>query len=127
MNTQEIFNKVVLHLSGMKKQSLRTGGVCAYRGEGGSMCAVGCLISDEAYASRQNMEGFTASSLAARGAVSESIGRALERNDTELLTYLQSVHDRQNNWDGSGLNQDGWERLRVIADKFGLTVPSHQP
>ena len=45
---QAVFDKVVKHLLTQKRRSESKRG-CAYRGEDGAMCAVGCLISDKAY------------------------------------------------------------------------------
>ena len=55
MNLQEIFNRVRDHLLTQGEISSRTGVNCAYRGENGMSCAVGCLIPDELYL--EAMEG----------------------------------------------------------------------
>lgn len=50
MTEQEVFNKMVDHLRKQGyKRSQREDGACVYRGEGGRMCAVGCLLPDELY------------------------------------------------------------------------------
>ncbi len=51
---QEVFDMVARHLIGQGKRSMGVvpgmgGRTCAYRGENGTKCAVGCLIPDEAY------------------------------------------------------------------------------
>lgn len=55
---QRLFDKMVHHVLKQNKPSLRplpervdqsSSDQCAYRGAGGTMCAVGCLISDEHY------------------------------------------------------------------------------
>lgn len=49
MNTmQEEFDAVVAHLYKQGKKAM-SGKGCAYRGENGTMCAVGCRIPDEMY------------------------------------------------------------------------------
>lgn len=56
IDKQEIFNKVFNHLVSQGKPSFRVkdAGVywCAYRGNASEACAVGCLITDDAYDSR---------------------------------------------------------------------------
>ena len=49
-NPTDVFNYVVDHMQKQGKQSLFGGGnTCAYRGDGGTMCAVGCLMKDDEY------------------------------------------------------------------------------
>ncbi len=87
MTPQEIFDKVVNHLraQGAKSEmdSPVDGPICAYRGEGGLMCAVGCLIPDSDY--RSGMENISAQHLA--------LFRAWSPSDRDLLRDLQHVHD----------------------------------
>jgi len=46
---QETFDKVARHLLTQQAKAEQPDGNCAYRGEHGRKCAVGCLISDEEY------------------------------------------------------------------------------
>lgn len=58
LTNKEISKKICDHLTAQKAQSLRDAfheGECAYRGEGGKMCAVGVLLADEDYS--PDMEG----------------------------------------------------------------------
>lgn len=59
MQAQEIFDKVAAHLKQQRRPSIKIpddgGSGCAYRGDGGTKCAFGIFISDEAY--DPNMEG----------------------------------------------------------------------
>lgn len=48
MTAQEIFNRVAVHLATQRVQSANNG-ICTYRGQGGAMCAVGCLIPEHHY------------------------------------------------------------------------------
>ena len=57
LTSQQIFDKVLAHLRKQGCQSRHqnddgTLGSCAYRGAGGTMCAVGCLIPDNVYDER---------------------------------------------------------------------------
>lgn len=54
----DIFNYVIDHLRKQGRKSLvNFAGMCAYRGDGGTMCAVGALIADDEY--RPFFEGST--------------------------------------------------------------------
>lgn len=55
MNSQDIFNAVVLHLRTQNEKSESPSKECLYRGLNGKKCAAGCLIPDEKYNS--SMEG----------------------------------------------------------------------
>ncbi len=48
LTNQQIFTKVRNHLLAQNGRAFN-GDNCAYRGEGGTKCAVGCLIADEHY------------------------------------------------------------------------------
>lgn len=87
---QEVYDQVVAHL---RKQQARSvgfklhgvdGTACAYRGDGGMMCAAGCLISDEEY-DREAMEGYPWDILVDR----QKVPSAHER----LIQELQTIHD----------------------------------
>jgi len=50
MTDQEAFDKMVRHLHSQNwEESKFTYDGCAYRGDNGMMCAVGCLIPDDEY------------------------------------------------------------------------------
>lgn len=112
MTDREIFERVRAHLlkQGRKAESTVTdcdGGLtneCRYRGDAGRMCAVGCLVSDEAY--RAAMEGSVVRQLELRNGMWSAVGRdddlANALNDSgiparastkQLLVELQSLHD----------------------------------
>lgn len=87
MTGQEIFDKVAKHLLTQNAQSMGIMG-CAYRGDNGLQCAVGCLIPDELY--RPEFEGKTA----------HFLGRGLQDTlwgleNQGLVEALQHVHDRR--------------------------------
>lgn len=112
---QEIFDKVVTHLRGMKGQSKLPGGGCAYRGEGGNMCAVGCLISDEEY--HPHMEGKSVLG----GRFYDFPATAKFEQHSDLLSSLQEVHDDMFNWGREGLGQNAESIFRRIANNHSLT------
>lgn len=111
MNAQEIFNHVVKHLRKQGKKSFLSGsaGVCAYRGDGGLQCAVGCLINDDEY--DRNIESLPASKAIRLLKIYRLY--SFER----LLTELQNVHDYTpvSDWENT---------LKRVGEEFGLTMPS---
>ena len=86
---QAVFDKVVKHLLTQKRRSESKRGGCAYRGKGGDMCAVGCLISDKAY--DPEIEGFVVHATEVLAKLAES---GVPTYNRTLLTDLQDIHDR---------------------------------
>jgi hypothetical protein len=107
---QQVFDQVAAHLLAQNKHSeMNTASViqtprCAYRGDGGLMCAAGCLIADEEY----NSDNFEMMSWFAL------VQRALVPNaHVDLICALQRVHD--------GNSTHEWhQRLLRVAEKFDL-------
>lgn len=108
MTNQRAFNKAGRHLlkqnkrSVMKRAHRTVKPMCAYRGRGGLMCAVGVLIPDDEY--RPSMEG---------APIGEVECRVNDEVDECLLEYLQILHD--------ATHPNGWAKgLKKIASDFGL-------
>ncbi|MDX5412798.1 MAG: hypothetical protein LPK02_07100 [Rhodobacterales bacterium] len=85
-----------LDAQGARSTSPSTG--CAYRGQNGTCCFVGHMISDEHY--DRKLEGFSFYSNAeVRGAenvvkaVESSIGFSITKIERRLINLLQNVHD----------------------------------
>ncbi|WP_323016438.1 hypothetical protein [Castellaniella sp.] len=117
MKSQEIFNRVLTHLRKQGRVSMKFtpghGITCAYRGYAGSMCAVGCLISDEAY--DPDFEGESVNGERVEAALKASIGRVTERQ-FDLLLRLQTAHD---DYIAKGMGE--WEKqMQQIANQFNL-------
>jgi len=127
MDAQMIFNTVATHLLTQGCQSLKPNGNCAYRGENGTKCAVGVLISNRNY--RKWMDGD-------RGVSANHLVAGLDGNGdfhptpkavltlaphVDLLGRLQSIHDADYNWrdDDLGLLKD---QLRETARQYGLNA-----
>lgn len=126
---QEVFDYVASHLLTQNDRSLLPdGNGCAYRGDNGRTCAVGCLIADDEYeaidllfrrdseqdpaAEQESIEGTTWMSVC-RVMNRAGITRPSEKMQ-ELLTGLQRVHDQYNVRD--------WRHiLSRTATVFGLT------
>ena len=105
---QAVFDKVVKHLLTQKRRSEGKRG-CAYRGKGGDMCAVGCLISDKAY--DPEIEGFAVHATEVLVTLAKS---GVPTYNRALLTDLQYVHDECpiSRWK---------DRLRNLANHHNLT------
>ncbi|MCB1887608.1 MAG: hypothetical protein KDH20_08370 [Rhodocyclaceae bacterium] len=130
MTEQGIFNCVWTHLNAQGKAAVSTTtGDCAYRGEGGTACAAGCLIDDALY--DPSIEGTSL-----LGAIRVRDGDATDRRRQKLYDALvasgvapkhfEFVHEMQLMHDGRlrdhGL--DSWrEQMRDFAKDRNLTVP----
>lgn len=123
MTSQEVFDKVVVHLRKQGRQAVKDG-CCLYRSPEGLKCAVGCLIEDAEYSPAferkilcdliqylrylESLEGTDRSALLNRLVMNEP-----------LLERLQSVHD-----DGE---VPDWEQgLARVAKEFDLTMPTKE-
>lgn len=119
---QEMFTKVYRHLLTQKKKSMKQlrnfgadggadsyTGSCAYRGDNGTMCAVGCLISDKKY--DESIEG--------RGVRNSVVQRAIPKRYTPytgLLGDLQRIHD-------FAYIKDWKFELEALATRNNLKIP----
>jgi len=112
MEAQELFDKVAKHLLTQKAKAMRVMGYeprCAYRGEDGKSCAVGCLIDDTEYAPW--MEGNPVDWLFDMD-LPLTLREKLEGN-RGLLLDLQEVHDEY--------EVENWEQaLRNLAKSHDL-------
>lgn len=104
---QEIFDTVVNHLHQQGKPAMN-GEVCSYRADDGSMCAVGCLIPDEAY--KPVFEGRTIDMFVHHEDL--NLPPELAAYD-EMLYSLQDVHD---SWGMSESFNDIVNDLITVAD-----------
>ena len=57
MTQQEAFNKVSRHLLTQNKRAEFKGFGCVYRGDGGTKCAIGCLIPNKYYRDEMDNDG----------------------------------------------------------------------
>lgn len=96
MTNQEIFDTVVDHLIKQGKPAMQGSGKdrqCAYRGEEGTKCAVGCLIKDEFYNPLFEGDWAGAPEVVKALAKSEVVPIGGADDTVNLLCDLQSVHD----------------------------------
>ena len=123
MTDLEIFNTVRSHLIKQNCRSIDAFlGTCKYRGTHNMSCAVGCLLSDDVYAT--DLEGMsvkcmrqfraTAQSYSKlANALEASIGRELNDSTIDLLIDLQDMHDH--------VACDRWEvSLTNVGRKYGF-------
>jgi hypothetical protein len=115
---QEIFNRVVEHLSTQKTQSVDLSGQCVYLDpRSGNKCAIGIFIPN----------GHEAADVI--GSVKylfndyPDIEKLFENNSFSLLKDLQDLHDDCRNWNENGFC--GWKRCADIALKNNLTLIIH--
>ncbi len=120
---QSAANKIFRHLSKMTEQSIcfrpHWGNVCAYRGEFGNKCAIGCLILNRLY------DPIMDNSLEAVGTklkYSPLVISALRRSgwptDARAIDFYvdaQEVHD--------SFFERRIEKFIELAERYGLTVP----
>lgn len=115
MNMLEVFYKVEAHLLAQGEKSMSYNGlsdVCAYRGEGGVQCAVGCLIKDEFY--HKDLEGRSISPIKRGGLVDKALidsGIDLSPEMAQMLNDFQYLHDTR--------DPEIWElRLQKLKLKY---------
>lgn len=95
-----ISEKIRDHLTKQRKQSKTMYGSCltpscAYRGDNGLMCAVGCLITDEVYT--DSLESQCADTGEVVRALSDSLGFDITEKMEQLCTDWQLYHDDEIN------------------------------
>lgn len=109
---QEIFDTVADHLlkQGKRSQSVLNGReVCMYRGDGGLMCAIGCLILDDLYDVAMEGDGVE-HVLSFPG---DPLGFVPTFEQVALLRRLQYIHD--------DASPSTWAKsLRMLAAAKGL-------
>jgi hypothetical protein len=109
---QEIFDRVSIHLILQSKKSTNEVG-CAYRGDGGTMCAVGCLIKDEHYS--KVLEGRTIGNEHVICALRKSLPSQAIHEYFNLILRLQEIHDEC-------ISEDWSVRLKQLARDFQLSA-----
>ncbi len=121
---QEIVDRVALRLRDGKGRAvvgpMKTR--CAYYDrETGNLCAVGALLPEPAkYADAGG--GVTSLVHTVQRAGDLRLAEALERN-TELLQYLQTVHDAAGYWTDSLFNAAGERMFRATCEEHDLIYP----
>ena len=87
----EIFNYVIDHLKKQGCQSFFEERImCAYRGDEGTMCAVGCLMTDDEY--HPSLEGTAIDHLLDKKTLAPRLDDRIKPN-LNMLMDLQNFHD----------------------------------
>lgn len=90
-DSTDVFNYVVNHLREQGRQSLfEERDQCAYRGDGGTMCAVGALIADDEYG--PSLENNSIVTLFEKNLLPTDLKERIEPN-LQMLMDLQRLHD----------------------------------
>lgn len=113
---QAAFDTMVRHLRKQGRPSVEARGCCRYRGPDGTKCAIGALISDDAYSPR--LEG--------RGGQDYLIIEAagMEAGDGLFLADCQfNLHDCISDPEGSDFTEELSYAVRHVAELWGLEVP----
>ena len=113
---QETFDVVAEHLLRQDERCVDEQGDCAYRGEKGLKCAIGCLIPDSEYIETFEGEGIYISPGKHFEAGVPSVVGNLMRHlgyNLRLLNSLQNIHDSH--------EPHQWpEELRALAKKLNI-------
>lgn len=124
---QEIYSLVRSHLLKQNERSICHGDGCAYRGDGGGKCAIGCLIKDsnyDEYIEHQSLwrtdklrDAKAFDEVDKQDALVRSIEAscAIKVDDDwrEFLRDLQEVHDNAEVWEWK-------DSLDELALQYGL-------
>lgn len=124
MNTQQAFDTITNHLYTQKVRATHDNG-CSYRGNNGTMCAVGCVLPDEFYVSEMD-SCFDADKKypGIEGVGIIDIARYFNLPgwmyvNLEFLTEMQRFHDNAE-LGFSVDNPSQMSKLSLIAYDFGL-------
>ena len=117
-NPTDVFNYVVDHMQKQGKQSLFEGGdTCAYRGDGGTMCAVGCLMTDDEYDPSWENKGITV--LVEQNMLNPDLKKRIEPN-LQMLSDLQLLHDNYLSYEDGELTEDTKIRINNLREKWDI-------
>lgn len=122
-DTQAAFDRVVRFIHAQGARSMLRGTTCAYRGDGGRRCAIGCLIPDAAYSER--LEGAPAlNALQDAGLVPSRCDPERHGNFALVADALQLAHDHCENGKPDMFRVAWLRRCKRVADDYGLIMPT---
>src|ERR1700739_42157 len=111
--TQQVFDKVAVHLLTQNEQSMNpSGAFCKYRGANGLSCAVGCLVDDKHY--DPQMEDKSPDCIEVMKVLRHTVDID-NHGISSLLNELQLLHD------GHEPKEWFWG-LASLAKEFGLST-----
>ena len=110
-----LFPKVEKHLLAMKTRSMvDDNGHCAYRGDGGAMCAVGVLIPDDRYNEKFDALFMPVSSVLSAIPELDGIPEPVKKAIANWLASIQHIHDHYDRWKASGLTDAAKAELQRL-------------
>ena len=120
MNNQEILDKVWGHfVTGRARPGVDQRGVCVYRSDMGTTCAIGCLIpADEQFVP---LHRYGADVILMLDSFPHLVQEALGEVDVEFLEVMQLLHDRAAIT--QSFHETLEEQLRSTARMWRLKVP----
>ena len=111
------FNQSCTHLITQGERALSLSSKCMYRGTGGTSCAVGCLITDDAY--DESIENSSVRSDEVKTALRFS-GWEVDYRFGCMLDGLQTIHDHAyNGFDDEESVKRHW---RDVVEQYNLDV-----
>jgi hypothetical protein len=130
MSLQTELNKIVAFMRKQGRPAFNSNTEsCLYRGPDGTMCAVGCRITDD-QVERYDLQGSMAGVDQLPSALLDELATATEVPVENLRVFyrrMQRAHDNAA-FDWSGKHVKNWlaafeASARVVAEDFGLTYP----
>lgn len=91
MTLQEIFDTSVGQIIKQGGMSKKANGMCAYRGDGGMMCAVGALMDDEIAEAADALDPEYGADVGK--VVDAGLLKCFDSEELELMADLQGSHD----------------------------------
>lgn len=130
-NDQEAFDAAARHLKGMRQRAATPDGYnCVYETEDGkNNCVVGALLvldTPEKKSWAKKVRNSVTNLLKGRERRNDETGPVyrIDKNGVSeyLLANLQGAHDSAHYWSADGFNEQGWERMRYIAEGYDLNT-----
>lgn len=112
MTLIEISEKIRDHLTKQKAVSRMPTG-CAYRGDGGVKCAVGCLIDDDNYSS--DLEYRSVGHGPVIKAIEVSLGMKITSGCLRMLKEWQQYHDQFHYFQWTDPDPDSASNVKLIS------------
>lgn len=119
----EIFNYVIDHLRRQGKKSLMRDrpvfgpGFCSYRGDGGTMCAIGALITDDEYDNAWEGQGIDR--ILKNWRLNSTLHACISQHE-EMLLDLQTFHDEWLIYEDCVFNNDSEDRVAFLRKKWDI-------
>jgi len=115
----DVFNHVIGHLrkQGTKSLSSVDKEMCAYRGEGGTMCAVGVLIADDEY--DPSFEGNTVEHILGENLPTNSLNNRIQPN-LEMLVDLQGFHDSDLQYEDGNFSMSSERIVAELRERWNI-------